>query len=326
VTAIPRAGFTLLLSAALILAGATARGTATAERPRYASGDFWTYRTNLTEAFGLALTGNTTLEAGAVATVAVQGENRSALQLYTSGGGTFTGRLPTGATVVGNWSVDGTDWWETGEWKPVRSLFRLSAEGEIRSAPTPVRVTIELVNETTQRIASDTWRWPIRTNATGSVAAHWNVTQNLTIHFEGVDPSSNETHVEGDYTTTFAWDRTERVVVPAGTFDAEVVREAGPEGGYRLRWYAARAGNDVREEDYNETGGRVARSELTAYRYAITEPPPPFPWLPAMIAGLAVVVVGLSVALAVRARRRRTPVETWMPPEREAPPKSPPSP
>jgi len=213
----------------------------------------------------------------------------------------------------------GTDWWETEAWKPVRSFVRIVADGELRNGPSTVAVTFELVNETTKRIVSDDWPWPIAAGAAGSLTARWNASENLTVQFQGSPPQSNETRVDATLATNFFAIRTERVTVPAGTFDAEVIREAGPEGGYRMRWYAGRVGNDVREENFNGTGSKVATSELTSYRYAAGEPAPPLPWLPALVAALAVVVVVLLAVVAVRARRRREPTETWMPPDPDAP-------
>ena len=308
---------------AVVSAALAGRTAATVDRPAYASGDFWTYRTNLTEALNLSFTGNTTLEAGTVGPHVVQGVALDALELYLSGGGTFAGSFPFGE-IRGNWTVTGADLWETRAWRPVNTTLRLTAEGELRNGPAPIRVALELVNVTTQRVLSDGFTWPVHPGSAGSLSSRWNVSENLTILFQGSPPQSNETRVNATLATQFEDLRSESVSVPAGTFDADVIREAGPDGGYRLRWFAPRVGNDAREEDYNATGARVATSELTAFRYAAGEPAPPFPWLPVLVAALAVVVVLLFVGLALRARKRRVPEETWMPPEVEG--RNPPSP
>jgi hypothetical protein len=304
---------------AVVCAALAGRGSATADRPLYARGDSWTYRTNLTETLNLSFSGNTTLEAGDVGDRFVQGEVVSTLELFLSGGGTFAGGFPGFGTVRGNWTIVGTDWWETQAWKPVRSFVRIVADGELRNGPTAIPVTFELVNETTKRIVSDDWPWPIDSGATGSLTARWNASENLTVQFQGSPPQSNETRLDAVLATDFSAVRTEAVTVPAGTFDTEVIREAGPEGGYRMRWYAAKVGNDVREEDFNGTGSMVATSELTAYRYAAGESIPSFPWLPALVAALGVVVVVLLGIVAVRVRLRRQPAEAWMPPDPDAP-------
>ena len=324
--AIRRQIVTAIAVLAVVIGGCTGRATANVDRPTYARGDAWTYRTNLTESLNLSFEGSTTLEAGDVAGRTVQGLVVDALELYLSGGGTFGGAFPGFGDVRGNWTVDGFDWWEARAWKPVRSSLRLVAAGELRTGPTTVPVTFELRNETTQRIATDGWPWPIATGTTGAMSSVWNATENLTVQFGGNPPQSNESAVEGTFSTIYADLRAERTVVPAGTFDAEVIRETRPDGGHTLRWYSGRVGNDVRIEEYNETGTRISRSELAAYRYAAGEPAPAFPWLPVVIAALAVVVVVLAVALARRSRGRRRPVETWMPPEPEAPPGPPRSP
>lgn len=293
------------------------RGSAALERPRYAEGDYWTYATNLTEAFGLRFVGNTTAQAGRTAPVDVEGTSVNALEVLASGGGTFAATVEGFGSIAGTWTVTGTEFWEAEGWKAVRSFARIVAEGEIPGTP-PVAVHFELANDTARVITEDTWRWPIAAGATGATVERWNVTQNLTVQFSGFPPQWNESAVEGTFVTTFAHLRTEQVTVPAGTFDADVIREVRPEGVVRMRWFAPRVGNDVRVEGYNETGDRVTTSELVAYRYVAGVPPPPFPWIPVVLGALAVAAVALG-ALLVR-RRRQKPVEVWEPPE---PPASP---
>lgn len=312
-----------MLILALVLAVAALplapRAAAPLGKPRYAAGDFWTYATDVTEAFGLQLVGNTTVEAGNVATVRIGAADILALEVLLFGGGTFSAQFPGVGAVAGTWTATGTESWETEGWKAVRSFLRLSASGEL-GGPPPLAFTMELVNDTTREITSDTWPWPIREGTSGSVTARATIMQNLTIQFSGFPPESNETQIEGTYVTNSEHLRTERVTVPAGTFDAHVVREDRPEGGHLLRWFSARAGNDVRQEGYNETGALVLSSDLVDYRYAAGVPPPEFPWLLVIVAALAATAVVLGVLSVIR-RRRRPPSEVWMPDEpTEGPP------
>jgi len=319
-----RAGPVLLLAALLVLTAAAPRASAVLERPPYATGDFWTYATSISEAFGLTLAGNTTLTVGPAVTISVQGEDVAALEVSVEGGGAFAGEVPGFGAISGTWTVVGTEHWEAVAWRSVRSFLQLTAEGEIPSDPAPVPFSLQLVNTTTRRTLSDTFPWPITDGAAGAIAARWNVTQNATVAFGGFPPESNETTLEADVTIDFLHNGTASVTVPAGTFAAERIEERGPEG-LRVRSFAPRVGNDVLEQDYNETGGLVASSALRAFRYRAGEPAPPFPWLTVLVAVLAAVAVVLAVALALRARRRPPP-EVWMPPEKESPPEGPASP
>ena len=320
-----RAGPALLLAAALALTAAAPRASAVLERPTYTTGDFWTYATNVSEAFGLALAGNTTLSVGPVVTISVQGADVAALEVSVEGGGAFAGEVPGFGAISGTWTVAGTEHWETGGWRPVRSFLQLTAEGEIPSDPAPVPFSLQLVNTTTRRVLSDTFPWPVADGASGAVVARWSVTQNATVVFGGFPPESNETTLEADVTTRYLHNGTVSATVPAGTFSVERIEERGPEGGLRVRSFAPRVGNDVLEQDYNETGGLVASSALRAFRYRAGEPAPPFPWLTVLVAVLAAVAGVLGAALALRARRRPR-AEVWMPPEKEMPPKGPASP
>jgi len=307
----------LVTSIALVALAIAPRAAAPIERPRYSRGDFWSYATNLTEAFGLRFEGNTTITAGDVVPITVQGEAYDALEASLAGGGTFAGDFPGFGTVAGMWTVTGVDDWETTAWNGVRSFLRLTAEGVLTGGPTPLSFILEFVNTTTRRVTSDTFGWPIHEGTSGDTAAHWNVSLNATFQAQGFPPSWNQTWIDADFVTAYAHNGTERITVPAGTFDAHRIREAGPEGGHRERWYAPRVGADVRQWDYNETGDRLASTELTVFRYAAGVPPPGFPWMYGVLAALAATAIALA-ALAWR-KRRRKPVEVWMPPDAGSP-------
>lgn len=301
----------LALSVLLVLLAVAPRAAAPIDRPRYTEGDFWTYDTSVTEEFGLGFTGNTTITAGEVVPIDVLGQAYDALELSVSGGGSFTGSF-AGNVVSGTWSVTGVEHWETGAWNGVRSFLRLTAVGTFGS-PTPLSFTLEFVNATSRRVTEDTFPWPIREGASGQTLARWNTSLNVTLLIDGNPPTWNQTWIDGNFTTAHAHNGTARISVPAGTFDTHAVREVGPEGGHRERWFAPRAGADAREWDYNDTGGRVAATELTAYRYAAGIPPPAFPWIYVLLAGLAVAIVILGLV----AFWRRKPVEVWTPPAEE---------
>lgn len=307
----------LLLACALVLVAFAARASAPIDRPRYARGDFWTYRRTLEQSFGFIFAGNTTFTAGDVKTVSVQGEDVRALELAITGGGRFNGSVEPFGRVAGSFTLTGSDDWETGAWKSVRSFVHLIAEGTLEGGPAPLRFTLDVVNETTHRITTDTFPWPIVEGSQGAASGHLNASQNVTVAFEGSPPESNLTWANGTFVTSFEDLRTEGITVPAGRFQAHVIREGTSGGPYRLRWLAPEAGMDVRQEEYNETGSRVATAELTEFRYAAGRPAPPFPWLTVLVASLAAVALALVVVLALR--RRRKPVEVWMPPAPSSP-------
>jgi len=300
----------LALSIAIVLASLSPRSAAVVERPAYARGDFWSYRTSLSEEFGFRFEGNSTVTAGSEVETDVQGERVRALEVSVSGGGTFEGTFEGFGTIRGSWTVTGAERWETIRWNTVRSFGRVTATGSL-AGPPPVGVTLEIVNETTRRVTADTFAWPVREGSAGETRAHWNASQTVTVTFEGFPPQSNATYEDADFTTMHRHNGTARKAVVAGAFDAHRIEDSGPEGRV-VRWFAPRVGGDVVREEYNETGGVVASSELTAFRYRAGEPTPPFPWLYVLIAGLG---TSAGILLGVLALRKRRPVEVWMPPD-----------
>ena len=314
-----RATVAIVMALAVIALAAAPRTTAAIEKPAYARGDFWTYRTTVAEILG-DFNGTTTIKAGDLIEVPVQGANVTALELSVDGAGTFSGSFG-GATVAGTWIATGAEHWDVGSWQSVRSFLRLTARGTFEGGPQPLSFTFQLANETTRRVTEDTFPWPIADGAAGETRAHWNVSMNLTLELEGSAPQSNVTWIDGDFATTHVQNGTARRAAAGTEFDTYRIDEALAEGGRRVRYYAPAAGADVIQEEYNETDDRVAYSELTAYRYQATEPPPPFPWLYAIIGVLAAAAV---VQLAVLAIRRRRPAdvgtrEAKPPPEKPSP-------
>lgn len=310
-----RPGLVLLVFVALVLASFAPAASATLDRPRYATGDFWRYTSSLTEPLGLRFEGSTTLDAGDLVSIDIQGETVSARAFLLSGGGTVVGDFEGLGTIAGEWTVTGTEHWETGEWNSVRSFARITANGVIEGGPAPVPFSLDIVNETTRRILADSWTWPLEPGETGSTTARWNGSQTVTVQFGTFAPETNASSLDGVFTTRFAHVRTETIAVPAGTFEAYVVRVEGPEGGHRLRWLSARAGAAVRQEEFNGSGVGVATTELKEFRYQAGESVP-FPWLLVLVASLAAVAATLGVLLAVR---RRPPPDVWMPPTPEEP-------
>lgn len=306
----------LLLTAALVGAVCfSPHASAAIERPRFALGDFWTYETNLTDELGLRFVGQSTVEAFADTTVTIQGLTVPVVEFLLVGGGRFSATEELGS-AEGTWGLSGLERWETGAWRSVSSYIRLVAQGTLEEESIPIPFTLEIVNSTTRRLIADTWPWPISAGDRGEVTARWNGTQRVTFDLVGSPPETNETAFDAALRTVYAHVRSEPVSVAAGTFDAEVVREDRPEGGYVLRWIAARAGNDVRRITYNETGVQIATSELAAFAYAAGVPPPPLPWLPILLASLGAAAVLLL--LLVRRRGKADPI--WIPPERPASP------
>ena len=295
-----------------LLAGVAGRAIAEVAKPGYLVGDFWSYATNLTEGFGFFFDGGSRVEVVRFGAASVQGSEVPIAELLVTGGGRFSGSFPGVGTATGTWSITGTEAWETGAWKGVRSFFRLTAEGTT-GGPTPLPFTLTVLNETTRKTTADTWPWPVVEGTAGSWTAHWDVSQNITFSIPGVPGGWNASRYDAEYAIEYEHVRTERVTVPAGAFDANLIREEGPEGGSRLRWYAPRAGNDVLQEEFNASGGRIARAELREFAYRAGDPSPTVPWLIGVNVALGGVVVVLLGAIAVRRRRRH--VDVWMPPK-----------
>jgi hypothetical protein len=152
--------------------------------------------------------------------------------------------------------------------------------------------------------------WAVTTNTTGAVKY---TSTPLTTKFE----------VQSDASIT----------VPAGTFTTAPVKEtAMGSTSYNINYWSPQAGNSVRTESHNSTGGPSGGYNLTSYRYqagsfftTIFVGLPVWIWL-IVIALVLVAVIGVVV---VRRRKPRVgaPPPGWAPPQQPPsgpPPESPP--
>lgn len=303
----PRKALLLALTACLFLAAAGPSSAQRADPPSIRPGDFWTYRTNTSLSEGFSLAGTATFTVNARETLNVSGAERDAFRVLVQGDGTIRGEIPTGfgpIPVSGTWDLVGEEILEAAGLKVVSSFINLLALGVTEPFDQPFMLRVR--NSTTLAISEDAWRFPVGVGDTGHVTASFDTWENVSFAFGFLNEASNVTGV-GLRTLSYRLEASAMVDAPAGRFEAYRINETWPDGRHSLLFFAPAAGNNARTESYNETGTRVATTELASYRYQALEPPT-FLGLTLVQWGVVILPVataGIASAGWMRSRRRR---------------------
>ena len=106
------------------------------------------------------------------------------------------------------------------------------------------------------------------------------------------------------------------VTVPAGTFQAAVIRDPSSANAHEERYYSEAVGNEVRRDTFNGQGVLMDSRVLTGYRYQAG-----FIGGLLLVVGIVVILgVAAVAALAILRKRRRPPFLQDVPPPAVPPP------
>jgi len=288
----------------LVLVLASSPASADLEAPSLRIGDFWTYWTNTIASTGLTLTGHVTFRLDGQQTFALNGTPYDVFRIAVQGNGDAGGDVEfegNSVSVAGTWLLVGEEFLGIEALKIVSSYIDLRADGE--TIPFQQDFALRVQSETTFEILEDRWRFPVDVGDTGHVIERFNATEDF---FVRADPLSKTFHsnVSGVRTLGYRVEARGNVQVRAGTFDAYRINETFPDGRFVHLFFAPTIGNNVRSETFNETGVRIAVTDLESYRYQALESPT-FLGLGVLhwsIAGAAGAAIG--IALILRRRRR----------------------
>ncbi len=265
---------------------------AATSRPTWASGDFWVYEYRAS-ALGTAYSGTLRLDVLGTDSVTLNGTSYSSYHVkgsvsYDFGGASVTYR--------------GDLWYSVDTLAIAKISITVNVTGTIK---------ITIWGNPPQSI-----HWPL------SAGDSWTSDTNVT--FKEVF-GANTTYLYQPLSTSFSVLADQAITVPAGTFTTTPVKETMTGStAYNINYWSPQAGNSVRTEGYNGTGGPAGSYNLTSYNYqAGTFFTTVFLGLQVWIWLILLVLVVAAVVGAVLVRRRRPGVGA--PPPGWAPPQQPPS-
>jgi len=275
---------------------------AATSRPSWAAGDFWVYSYHAA-AVGTSYVGVLRLDVVGTDSVTLNGSTYPSYRVkgsvsYDFGGASVTYR--------------GDLWYTVDSLAIAKISITINVTGTIE---------VTIWGNPPQSI-----HWPLTTGDS------WTSATDITIK-EVI--SGNTTSLYQRLSTTFSVQADQTIMVPAGTFTTTPVKETMTGStAYNINYWSPQAGNSVRTEGYNGTGGGPSGSyNLTSYNYqAGTFFTTIFVGLPVWIWLLLLVLIVAAVVGVVLVRRRRpgvgAPPPGWTPPQQPPsgpePPGSPP--
>jgi len=221
----------LLLAGLLALAGLA---RANMDRPRWASGDSWTYET------GSATSGTSTLSIGVTGTesVLVNGTSYSCYRTLT--------KL---TTTSGSFSIT----YSADVWFSVDTLVLVKVQASINISGI---ITFTISGNPPQTI-----EWPLVTGQT------WGPSSTV-ITAETAYPNGTKTYSYQTVSTNFEVLTDTSVTVPAGTFTTTPLKETSTANGtYTINYWSAQVGNWAKIGEYDGTGRNQGNFNLTSYNY-----------------------------------------------------------
>ena len=293
------ASVVVLMVAAFAFLAQPAR--AATNRPTWAAGDFWVYAYSAS-AVGTRYSGTLRLDVLGTDSVTLNGTPYSSYHVkgsvnYDFGGASVTYR--------------GDLWYTVDSLAIAKISITLNFTGTIE---------VTIWGNPPQSI-----HWPL------TAGDSWNSATDITIK-EVLN--GNTTSLYQRLSTTFTVQADQTITVPAGTFTTAPVKQTTTGStAYTINYWSPQAGNSVRTEGYNGTGGGPSGSyNLTSYNYqAGTFFTTVFVGLPVWVWLLLLILVVAAVVGVMVVRRRRPPVAAppgWMPPQQPPsgpePPASPP--
>src|SRR3989442_14712180 len=262
----------LLLAGLLALAGPA---RANMDRPRWASGDSWTYET------GSATSGTSTLSIGVTGTesVLVNGTSYSCYRTLT--------KL---TTTSGSFSIT----YSADVWFSVDTLVLVKVQASINISGI---ITVTISGNPPQTID-----WPLATGHTSGPSS-------TVITAETAYPNGTKTYTYQTLSTNFEVLADTSVTVPAGTFTTTPLKETSTANlTYTINYWSPQVGNWAKIGTYDSTGRNQGNYNLTSYSYqgggffsSIVLGLPVWIWLILLVV-IVVAIVGVFVV-----RRRKPP-------------------
>ena len=284
----------ILFVVALVMMASPA--SASTSRPTWSAGDYWNY------AFGARVPGQSYNGSLSLTVLGTESVNLN--------GTVYSGYHVRG--VIGFQFGGGTFSYQGDAWYNVNTLAVLQISAVINITTS---ITITIWGNPPQDI-----RWPLTTNDA------WRSSTAITVR-ELYASNGTTTYAYQTLSTDFSVLADTSVTVPAGTFTCTPLREtATGSNSFVVNYWSSQAGNSVRSESRNSTGGPSGGYNLTSYRYSggsfftsIVFGLPIWIWL------ILVAVIVVAVVSIIVVRRRKPPVVAppqWAPPQQ--PPMGPP--
>jgi hypothetical protein len=285
------------------------RVSAEAEFPVVTVGDFWEHEGSRTVE-GMRIEGTTKLTVTGMDLVNAGGVDHHTFVFSLDGSGTFNA-LYVDMHMFGSWSRNGEFYYRETDLYLVKFVDDLEMSGTWSNMIDSGPLFISSHNTTTYELISDDWEYPINVGDYGTT--HSKAASNINYHMEmgnGYNDNNYTEHVTYFENVTYSCLKTEKITVPAGDFDAYLVKIQEKDGTYQLKWYSPEVGAGVKYKFYDENGEYYGYEKLVSYSYKSSPMNIAMENLAYILLITMVPIVAAIVVLILLKRRRKKEYQT----------------
>jgi hypothetical protein len=291
--------FSLIASSSFVVLGRVSE-------PQFVEGDTWTYSADMTEQSTIDMIGTIDMEIVGENTITVGSSSYSAVENAVSGAGTFSGTL-LAMPVSGNWTMTGTEYWDTQSNERVSTSLTSEMDGTVNTGMGLANLSVTSTVTTETEIVSDGWEHPIDVGQTGTVQV--NLFYNLTvlIDIQGMGPMAIYDEVQAPSVINYECTEKTTITVEAGTYQVYLVEITNGDGSKEVNFYLPQAGAGAWIERYDPSGAKIGDYMLQSFSYRGPDEPTPTYlglsleyWILIAVAGITIGILSIAWFLLKR--------------------------
>lgn len=254
---------------------------------------------------GVRANGTIRMELTDEKTAVVLGQDYQVLENEISGNGSASGDM-NGIPVRGNWTMNGTEYWDVLSLKRVFTSTTISLEGGINPGFGFVNFTMSVTSRTKNKILSDEWSYPFEAGHNGTVQVERHYNQTTVISIQGLPDNTSSVNQQGTVFVQYECVHEEALVIPAGEFQTFTLKISEEDNSYEMNYYSPKAGAGVRVLRYDPKGEEIGDWELKSYSYAGSQKSSDNTVVIYLMTSLIIVVLAaVFITLIVKRRARK---------------------
>jgi hypothetical protein len=298
-----RQGLMLLVCAALafsLVASSSFVVLARVSEPHFVEGDSWTYSADMTVQSTIDMVGTIDMEIVGESSISVGSSSYSAIENAVSGEGTFSGTL-LDMPVSGNWTMTGTEYWDTESNERVSTSITSEMDGTVNTGMGLANLSVISTVTTETEIISDGWQHPIDVGHTGTVQVNLSYNSTVLIDIQGMGPMAIYNEVQTPSVINYECPKKAKITVEAGTYDVYQVEITNGDGSKEINFHLPEAGAGAWIERYDPSGEKIGDYMLQSFSYQGPDEPtatylglPLEHWILIAVAGITIAILSIA--------------------------------
>jgi hypothetical protein len=232
--------------------------------------------------------------------ISVGSSSYSAIENAVSGEGTFSGTL-LDMPVSGNWTMTGTEYWDTESNERVSTSITSEMDGTVNTGMGLANLSVISTVTTETEIISDGWQHPIDVGHTGTVQVNLSYNSTVLIDIQGMGPMAIYNEVQTPSVINYECPKKAKITVEAGTYDVYQVEITNGDGSKEINFHLPEAGAGAWIERYDPSGEKIGDYMLQSFSYQGPDEPtatylglPLEHWILIAVAGITIAILSIA--------------------------------